>query len=155
MTFKQHSDNIHTKANPCLNMLRTLTHTSYEHSKEDITTQYKQVIRPILTYANILWSSDIANTHTYKLLTIQNKRPHVEFYRLYTNNSNYIPHGGQGPSSQGPPRCEKKPVLFLFSRYLSPLTLHADKETQTDTHTPVTIYMDIYDYLPPGYSSHT
>ena len=61
-----------------MNVLHELTHTTYGHSKEDITL-YKQFIRAILTYAKTAWSSGIANTHTYKLQTI------------YTNNSNHTP----------------------------------------------------------------
>ena len=44
MTFRQHTDHINTKAKTRLNVLRALTNTSYGHSKEHITTVYKQFI---------------------------------------------------------------------------------------------------------------
>ena len=49
MKFRQHTDNINTKAQQRLNVLRTLAYTTYGHSKEDITSLFKQFIRPILT----------------------------------------------------------------------------------------------------------
>ena len=72
MTFRQHTDNINNKAKTRLNVLRTLTNTSFGHSKEHITTVYKQFIRPILTYAHTAWQPDTADTHIQKLQTTQN-----------------------------------------------------------------------------------
>ena len=72
MTFKTHTDNINTKAKSRLNVLRALSHTTYGHSKEDITTTYKQYIRPILTYAHTAWQPDLARVHRTKLQTTQN-----------------------------------------------------------------------------------
>ena len=60
MTFKQHTDDINTKAKNRLNVIRSLTHTTYGHSKKDITTIYKQCIRPILAYAHTAWQPDAA-----------------------------------------------------------------------------------------------
>ena len=42
------------------------------HSKEGITTIYKQYIRPILTYAHTAWQPDTAKTHINELQTTQN-----------------------------------------------------------------------------------
>ena len=42
MTFKQQIDNINTKAKNRVKVIRFITHTTYAHSKEDITTIYKQ-----------------------------------------------------------------------------------------------------------------
>ena len=72
MTFRPHTTDINTKAKQRLNVLRALTHTTYGHSKEDITTLYKQFIRPILTYSHTAWAPDTANTHIDKLQTTQN-----------------------------------------------------------------------------------
>ena len=72
MTFKTHTTNINTKSKNRLNVLRALTHTTYGHSKEDITTLYKQYIRPIISYAHPAWQPDLANTHLQKLQTTQN-----------------------------------------------------------------------------------
>ena len=67
MTFKHYTDAINTKVKNRLNVLRSLTHTTYGHSKEDITTLYKQYIRPILTYAHTAWQPDTSQTHLSKL----------------------------------------------------------------------------------------
>ena len=72
MTFSQHIKNITIKSTQRLNVLRALTKTTFGHSKEHITTLYKQYIRPILTYAHTSWAPDTARTHTRKLQTTQN-----------------------------------------------------------------------------------
>ena len=72
MTFRQHTDTINTSAKSRLNVLRSLASTTYGHSKKDITTVYKQYIRPILTYAHTSWQPDIAKSHLQKLQTTQN-----------------------------------------------------------------------------------
>ena len=72
MTFRQNTHNATDKCQHRLNVLRALTHTTYGHSKESITTLYKQYIRPILTYAHIAWMPDTAQTHLQKLQVIQN-----------------------------------------------------------------------------------
>ena len=58
MAFKQHIDDINTTAKNRLNVIRSFTHTTYGHSKEDITKIYKQYIRPIPTYAQTAWQPD-------------------------------------------------------------------------------------------------
>ena len=71
MTLKQHTDDITTKAKQ-LNILRSLTHTTFGHSKEDITTMYKQYIRQILTYTHTAWQPDTAaKTNINKLQSTQ------------------------------------------------------------------------------------
>ena len=67
MTSKQHTDDINTKAKNRLNLIRSLTHTTYGHSKEDITKYTKKCIRPVLTYAHTAWQPDTAKTHINKL----------------------------------------------------------------------------------------
>ena len=72
MTFRPHILNISTKAKPRLNVARALTTTTFGHSKESITTLFKQFIRPVISYANTAWSSDLAPTHINSLQRIQN-----------------------------------------------------------------------------------
>ena len=72
MTFKPHTTDINAKAKHRFNVLKALTKTTYGHSKEDITTLYKQFIRPILTYSHTAWAPDTAITHLDKLQTTQN-----------------------------------------------------------------------------------
>ena len=72
MTFGQHTDKIITEAKTRLNVLRALTNTSFDHSKEDFTQIYKQYIRLILSDAHTAWQPDTADTHIEKLQTTQN-----------------------------------------------------------------------------------
>ena len=72
LTFRKHTDTINTKAKRKLNVLRALTHTNYRHSKEHITTVYKQLIRPILTYAHTAWQPLLKDTNLNKLQITQN-----------------------------------------------------------------------------------
>ena len=71
-TFRKHTENINTKAKNRMNVLRALANTTYGHSKESITTLYKQFIRPILTYAHPAWHTDLAQTHSNTLQRTQN-----------------------------------------------------------------------------------
>ena len=72
LKFRQHTDNINTKAKSRLNVLRALTHTKYGHSQEHITQVYKQFIRPILTYAHTAWQPLLKDTNLEKLQITQN-----------------------------------------------------------------------------------
>jgi len=72
LTFRKHTDTINIKAKRRLNVLRALTHTNYGHSKEHITTVYKQFIRPILTYAHTAWQPLLKDTNLNKLQVTQN-----------------------------------------------------------------------------------
>lgn len=72
LTFRPHVEAINSKAKRRLNVLRALSNTTFGHSKESITTIYKQFIRPILTYAHPSWNTDIAPTHTNTLQKTQN-----------------------------------------------------------------------------------
>ena len=77
------------------------------------------------------------------------KRRSKNCYRLYTN-CNYIPpRSGKGSSFQEPPRYERNTILLLSSRYLSPHTLHANRETlsQTKSQYPATVYRNTYNTL--------
>ena len=63
LTFRQHTDNINTKAKSRLNVLRALTHTKYGHSKKHITQVYKQFSRPTLAYAHTAWQPLLKDTN--------------------------------------------------------------------------------------------
>ena len=66
------TDSINTKANTHLNVLRTLTLTTFGLSKEHFTLVYERYIRPILIYVHQAWQSDTATTHINKLKATQN-----------------------------------------------------------------------------------
>ena len=87
LTFRKHTDTINTKSKRGLNVLRALTRTNHGHSKEHITTVYKQFIRPILTYAHTAWQSLLKDANLNKLITIYIKFGITHDYRLYQNNT--------------------------------------------------------------------
>ena len=151
MTFKQHTDNINTKAKSRLNVLRSLTHTTYGHSKEDITTLYKQYIRPILTYAHTAWQPDLARTHMQKLQTTQNTALRIATGCTLTTPTSHI--------------HEETHVLPLKS-HMDMRGTHAFTSTADPSHplhymqtprptsryihnTPAAHYLSLYSSLPP------
>ena len=123
--------NINTKAKNRLNVICSFTHTTYGNSNEDITTIYKQYIRPILTYAHTAWQPDDGKTHINKLQTTQNTALPIA---TVCTKSTPLPH-----------LHEETQVLPLTSHmdmrgthiYTStaPPTLHAKPNTNTEKHT--------------------
>ena len=71
MTCKQHYK-INTKAKTRLNVLRVLTNTYFDHSKEDIARVYKRYIRPLFSYAHPTRQPDTSDTQLQKLQITQN-----------------------------------------------------------------------------------
>ena len=71
-TFTKHIQNIHTRARKTVNILKALTSTHWGKTKETLLTTYKTITRPVLEYANTVWSPIISHTNTQKLQTIQN-----------------------------------------------------------------------------------
>ena len=65
------TDNTITKAKK-LNLLKLLTSTHWEKSKETLITTYKTLLLPIIEYANTIWSPIISSTSLNKLQKIQN-----------------------------------------------------------------------------------
>ena len=61
-----------TKAKQTLNILNALTSNKRGKQKELILSTFKAINRPILEYANTIWSSIILYTNIKKLQTIQN-----------------------------------------------------------------------------------
>ena len=145
-----------------MNVLRALIHTNYRHFKEHITV-YKQFIKPILTYAHIVWQSLLKNANLNKLQTTQN----AHGYRLHQNKTdrscpsrnkkslNYRPNGHERhtlidflhktttpttPSHPRPPAKQKqvenpRPLLFILLQHSSPRTpKHITTNTHTHTH---------------------
>ena len=72
MTFSPHIQNIITKVNKKLNALRTLAGTNFGQKKETLTSVFRQFIRTNISYASMAWSSDISDTNSQKLETVQN-----------------------------------------------------------------------------------
>ena len=72
MTFKPNTTELANRAKPRLNVLKALTATSFGQQKESIINLYKQFIRPVLSYASMAWSPDLADSHTDTLQRVQN-----------------------------------------------------------------------------------
>ena len=151
MTFKTHTDNTNTKAKRRLNVLRALTHTTYGHSKEDITTLYKQFIRPILTYAHTAWSPDTATTHIEKLQKTQNAA-----LRIATGNTTTTPSDHVHEETRVLPlttHMDMRGTHFYTSTLDPSHPLHymqTERRTPRNIHTtPATHYKQHYDTLPP------
>ena len=151
MTFKQHTDTINTKAKKRLNVIRALSHTTFGHSKEDITTTYKQYIRPILTYAHTAWQPDTAKTHIDKLQITQNTA-----LRIATGCTNTTPIQHLHEEAQVLPLKSHMDMrgTHAYTSTLSPT--HPLHYMQTPTHTarhihntPAEHYRSLYQSLPP------
>ena len=72
MTFKPNTTELANRAKPRLNVLKALTATTFGQQKESIINLYKQFIRPVLSYASMAWSPDLADSHTDTLQKVQN-----------------------------------------------------------------------------------
>ena len=72
MTFKPHITELTNKTRSRLNVLKALTTTTFGQQKESIINLYKQFLRPVISYASMAWSPDLANTHTEALQRVQN-----------------------------------------------------------------------------------
>ena len=67
LTFSQHISLTMSKVKQTLNILKTLTSSKSGKQKQLIVSTFKAITRPILNYANIIWSSIISNTNIKKL----------------------------------------------------------------------------------------
>ena len=63
-TFRQHTQDINAKVKSRLNVMKVLAATSFGHSKESLTALYKQFVRPVLTYASLVWQPYINSSIT-------------------------------------------------------------------------------------------
>ena len=151
MTFRQHTDHINTKAKTRLNVIRALTHTTYGHSKEDITTIYKQYIRPILTYAHTAWQPDTAHTHIHKLQITQNTA-----LRIATGCTQTTPTAHLHEETQVLPLTDHLDMrgTHAYTSTLDPHHplhfMHTPPHTSRHIHnTPADHYHSLYHGLPP------
>ena len=62
LKYSTHTDNTITKTKKTLNLLKLLTSTHWEKSKETLITTYKTLLLPIIEYANTIWSPIISST---------------------------------------------------------------------------------------------
>ena len=71
-TFGPHIRHIHSKASQRLSILKALAGSSWGHQKETPLTTYNTLIRPILTYASPIWSTNASPSGIAKLQAMQN-----------------------------------------------------------------------------------
>src|SRR5579864_1485964 len=72
LTFNEHTNNIKTAASKSVNILKSLTATTWGKQKETLVATYSAITRSILEYASTVWSPIISNTSIQKLQTVQN-----------------------------------------------------------------------------------
>ena len=72
MTFGAHTTELTSRAKSRLNVLKALTATTFGLQKETIFNLYKQFLRPVISYASMAWSPDLAGTHMEALQRVQN-----------------------------------------------------------------------------------
>lgn len=73
LTYSNHIQNTTKRAKQTINILKALTSTHWGKSKETLTVTYKTITRPIIEYANTIWSPIASETNISKLQTIQNQ----------------------------------------------------------------------------------
>ena len=72
MNYSAHIQNTHKRASQTIGMLKALTSTHWGKTKETLATTYKTITRPIIEYANTIWSPVISATNIGALQTVQN-----------------------------------------------------------------------------------
>ena len=132
-TFSQHINLTITKTKQTLNILKALTSTKWGKQKELMVSIFKVITRPILKYANTIWSPIISNTNIKKLQTFQNTALRIATGCTRDTNTQHL--------------HDKTKVLPMDTH----LKLHATQLkqlTQTQTHS----LHDLNAYLnPPRY----
>ena len=73
LTYSNHIQNTTKRAKQTINILKALTSTHWGKAKETLKTTYKTITRPIMEYANTVWSPITSNTNINKLQTTQNQ----------------------------------------------------------------------------------
>ena len=73
LTFRPHIGEVNGRAKSRLNVMKALSSSTFGHSKESLTALYKQFVRPVMSYASMAWSSDLAQTHMGTLQKTQNE----------------------------------------------------------------------------------
>ena len=72
LTYNAHIQNIATHAQKLLQVIKTLTGTTWGKQKETLVATYKAVMRPTLEYASSIWSPMASPTSINKLQVMQN-----------------------------------------------------------------------------------
>ena len=72
LTYNTHIKNTTTKANSRLKILKALTSSTWGKDKETLEVTYKTLVRPVLEYANTVYSPIISDTQYSKLQKVDN-----------------------------------------------------------------------------------
>jgi hypothetical protein len=73
LNFSQHIELTKDKASKTINLLKSLSATNWGKQKETLLTTYKTLTRPVIEYANTVWSPIVSDTNIKKLQIVQNK----------------------------------------------------------------------------------
>jgi len=71
LNYTEHINKTIVKAKSTINILKALSSKSWAQDKETLTTTFKTITRPILEYANSVWSPIISNSNIKKIQTVQ------------------------------------------------------------------------------------
>jgi hypothetical protein len=71
LTFNEHIKNVKTAENKSINIIKSLTGTSWGKQKETLVATYSAITRPILEYASTVWSPLVSDSSLQKLQTVQ------------------------------------------------------------------------------------
>ena len=72
LNFAKHIEITKDKASKTINLLKSLSATSWGKQKETLLTTYKTLTRPVIEYANTVWSPIASDTNIGKLQIVQN-----------------------------------------------------------------------------------
>ena len=150
MTFRPHISDLATRTKSRLNVLKALTATTFGQQKESILNLYKQFLRPVISYASMSWSPDLANTHVETLQKVQNSA-----LRIATGCTKSTPIAHLHAEARVLPirlHLDMRGTQF-FSAATDPQHpchhLHHAPPTQRNIHkTPATYYSDLLGRIP-------
>ena len=63
LTFRSQVADVTSRAKNRMNIMKALTSTTFGHSHESQKALYRQFVRPVLTYASMAWTPDLAESH--------------------------------------------------------------------------------------------
>jgi hypothetical protein len=72
LNFAKHIELTKDKASKTINLLKSLSATNWGKQKETLLTTYKTLTRPVIEYANTIWSPIASATNITKLQIVQN-----------------------------------------------------------------------------------
>ena len=90
LTFNEHSKYIKGNTNKSLNVMKSLTSTSWGKQKEPMINTFKAIVRPSLEYACTVWSPIISETNLQKIQSVQNSALRIATGCTSNTNQNHL-----------------------------------------------------------------